>query len=108
MPRTAFTAAKTHAGKWVMLGNPDDSIVDQKLNFRNLRADRAHDEFQTVIYQESDGHAQINRLLTRDVLKSQEKQREEDETAARNFDAEQKAVKPVPKQEETKKHEKKK
>lgn len=62
--RTAITLARTHAGKWVMLATPDDSLLEQKKNFRAFRADKSHPDYNLVTYQESDGHAERNRLMT--------------------------------------------
>ena len=70
--------AKTHSGKWQTLATPDDSMLDQKKAFRALRASRAHPDFSTVIYQESDGHAEIQRFFTPEVRKKQEEQHARD------------------------------
>lgn len=84
--RTAITLAKTHTGKWELLATPDDSLIQQKQEFRALRADRAHPKYAIVIYQESDGHAEINRLLTKEAKARIEAQRAEDQAAAAAFD----------------------
>ena len=84
--RTAITVAKTHQGKWEMLGHPDDSIIEQKKNFRALRASNAHEDFAIVMYQESDGHLEINRLLTPAQKEKADKQRQHDLAESAAFD----------------------
>ncbi len=73
--RTAITLTKTHAGAWAILGNPDDSLLEQKKNFRALRADKAHADLALAIYQESDGHCETIRFIT--------PQKKEEQAAAR-------------------------
>jgi hypothetical protein len=53
--RTASTIAKKHTGEWVILANPDKSIIEQNENFKKLLGTRAHKDFAFVRYQESDG-----------------------------------------------------
>ena len=64
MARTAITLAKAHNGKWTILGNPEDSLLEQKKNFRQMRGDKAHEKYIAVIYQESDSPAENIRLIT--------------------------------------------
>lgn len=85
MARTAHTIAKGHDGKWKLISTPDESLVEQKRNFRLLRAEKSHDKFSQVIYQESDGHSELIRLLTPEVKQKVEEQAELDKMAADEF-----------------------
>lgn len=87
MARTAITLAKTHKGDWTLLASPDANLIEQRKNFRALRADKAHKDYATVIYQESDGPAEILRLITPAQKKKQEEQAAADRKAAAEFDA---------------------
>lgn len=93
MGRTAITIAKTHKGDWQLLATPGDNLLEQKKKFHALRASKAHEQFATVIYQESDGHALINRLLTPAAAKAIDEQNAKDHAAAAAFDQAQAAVK---------------
>lgn len=93
MGRTAITVAKTHKGAWQLIATPDDNLIAQKKNFHALRASKAHPEFSTVIYQESDGHALINRLLTPAAAQAIDDRNAQDHAAAAAFDKVQAAVK---------------
>jgi len=93
MGRTAITLAKTHKGAWTLLANPDEPLLQQKKNFHALRASKSHADYAVVIYQESDGHALINRLLTPAAAKAIDEQNQKDHAAAAEFDQAQAAVK---------------
>ncbi len=87
--RTAITLAKSHDGKWQLLATPNDSLIEQKRSFRALRSDKAHADFSTVIYQESDGQAEIIRLLTPEAKQKQEEAARADLEASKTFDEQQ-------------------
>ncbi len=93
MGRTAITVARTHKGDWQLLATPDDNLIEQKKNFHALRSSKAHKEFATVIYQESDGHALINRLLTPAAAKAIDDQNAKDHAEVAKFDKAQAQVK---------------
>lgn len=84
--RTAITLTKTHAGKWSLAADPDEPLLEQRKDFRSLRASKAHEEFSEVVYQESDGHRETLRLLTPKALAKQEAQAEEDMAEVAKFD----------------------
>ncbi len=102
--RTAITISRTHSGKWSLVGTPDDSLLDQKKAFRALRASKSHKDFSEVVYQESDGHREIIRLLTLEAAEKIEKQAASDHSEAKKFDeAESKRKSTSPEREKTEK-----
>ncbi len=86
--RTAITLSKTHAGKWALVAGPDVPMLEQKSEFRELRAAKSHPDFSEFVYQENDGHRETIRLMTPDDHKKQEKKTADDIAAAKKFDEE--------------------
>ena len=71
--RTAITLGKTHKGEWEIVATPDDNFMEQRQNFRKLRAEKTHKQFALVQFQESDGHATTVRFITEKEKSEQDK-----------------------------------
>lgn len=94
MARTAHTIARGHDGKWQLVATPDDQLIEQKRQFRLLRAAKSSEKYSQVIYQESDGPAEMIRLLTPKAQKKIEDQAAADRKAADEFSAKAAEAKP--------------
>ena len=80
--RTAITVAKTHKGKWTMLGNPDVPLTEQLKEYRQFLGSKSHETYCYVQIQESDGTERHIHLMTPAAGEKHAELREKETTAA--------------------------
>ena len=82
MSRLAITLGKTHGGKWELLAGPDVPIMEQLAQRKEFLIKTSDEDYSTVLFQESDGMAQMIRLRSPDEQKAFEEKRAKDKAAA--------------------------
>ncbi len=82
MPRTAITVARTHEGKWTLLGHPGIPLVAQLKTYRGFLGEKVHEKFAYVQLQESDGVERHVHLRTPDDHEAHQERRAAEQKSA--------------------------